>query len=167
MTWTAPEVAEPEGPTTGPERPLLAGYLAWQRNKLLQACAGLTGEQLATASCPPSTLTLLGLVRHLAKVERTWWRIRLAGEDVAPLYPPGTDEDFDRLDPSRAAAEFDVLHAEWAACDAVAARHSLDDEFDSKGETLSVRMLHVHLIGEYAQHNGHADLIRERVLAAS
>ena len=166
MTWTAPEVPEVEGPTTGPERPLVAGYLAWQRHNVLRACAGLTAEQLATASVPPSTLTLLGLVRHLAKVERTWWRIRLDHEDVAPLYPPGTDDDFDLLDPARAAAEFEALHAEWAVCDATAARYDLDDEFDNRGETMSVRMLYVHLIGEYAQHNGHADLIRERVLSS-
>lgn len=165
MTWTAPEVPEVEGPTTGPERPLVAAYLGWQRNQLLRACAGLTADQLATASVPPSTLTLLGLVRHLAKVERTWWRIRLDHEDVEPLYPPGTDHDFDLLDPARAADEFEVLFAEWAVCDVTAARYELDDEFDNKGETMSVRMLYVHLIGEYAQHNGHADLVRERVLA--
>lgn len=171
MTWTAPALPPPlvvdDGPTTGPERPLLAGYLAWQRAQLLRACEGLTAEQLATASVPPSTLTLLGLVRHLAKVERTWWRIRLAAEDVAPLFPPGTDDDFDRLDPARAADEFEVLYAEWAVCDGVATRFELDDELDHHGETMSVRMLYVHLIGEYAQHNGHADLLRERVLAGS
>lgn len=165
VTWTAPEVPEAGGPTTGPERLILEGYLRWQRTELLRACAGLTADQLATASCPPSTLTLLGLVRHAAKVERTWWRIRLDGEQVAPLYPPGTDDDFDLLDPARAAEEFDVLRAEWAICDVVAARHELDDEFAGRGERMSVRMLHVHLIGEYAQHRGHADLLRERVLA--
>ncbi len=163
--WTAPDVPEVEGPTTGPERPLLAGYLDWQRTELVRTCAGLTADELATASVPPSTLTLLGLVRHAAKVERTWWRIRLDREDVPPLYPAGTDDDFDLLDPARAAHEFDVLHAEWAVCREIAARHELDDEFDSKGETMSVRMLHVHLVGEYAQHRGHADLLRERVLA--
>lgn len=169
MTWTAPDVPPAlvvvDGPTTGPERPILAGYLAWQRTTLLQACAGLTAEQLATASVPPSTLTLLGLVRHLAKVERIWWRVRLDREDVALQYPLGTDDDFLLLDPARAADEFDALYAEWEVCDAVAARHDLDDEFVSKDETMSVRMLYVHLIGEYAQHNGHADLVRERVLA--
>lgn len=170
MTWTAPEVPEVDGPTTGPERPLLAGYLAWQRSNLLRACAGLTAEQLATPSAPPSTLTLLGLVRHLRKVERIWWRTRVDREDVEPLFDPavhGLDADFEQVDVARAPEEFEALLAEWAVCEATAARYDLDDEFDAKGETMSVRMLYVHLIGEYAQHNGHADLLRERVLAAT
>ena len=104
MTWTAP-VPPPlvDGPLVGADRPILEGFLAWQRSTLLTICSGLTGEQLAQPSIPPSTLTLLGLVRHLAKVERTWFRIRAAGEPIEPLYDPalGKDHDFDALDPAR------------------------------------------------------------------
>src|SRR3984957_18197459 len=102
MTWTSPEPpADSPYPETGPVRPILQGYLDFQRLTLLRICAGLTAEQLALQPLPPSTLSLLGLVRHMTKVERTWLRIRAAGEPVAPLFPV-TDEDFDDLDPATA-----------------------------------------------------------------
>ncbi|MGH3743842.1 MAG: DUF664 domain-containing protein, partial [Mycobacteriales bacterium] len=83
MTWLAPTPpGMPEGPEAGPIRPILQGYLDWQRSTLLNICAGLTPEQLAERANPPSTLSLLGLVRHLTKVERTWLRLRVAGEAV-------------------------------------------------------------------------------------
>jgi hypothetical protein len=102
MTWTAPAPDPVDGALTGPDRPMLEGYLGWQRATLLNICAGLTGEQLATRSLPRSNLSLLGLVRHLAKVERTWFRIRAAAEPIGPLYDPalGKDHDFDELDPA-------------------------------------------------------------------
>ena len=78
MTWKAPDVERPEGPLTGPERPLLQAFLDWQRATLLYKCAGLTGEQLARRTVPPSSLSLLGLVRHMTRVERAWFRMRFA-----------------------------------------------------------------------------------------
>ncbi|SER83329.1 Protein of unknown function [Lentzea xinjiangensis] len=166
MTWTAPEVEPIEEPVLGAERPMLEAMLDRHRTLFLSACAGLTGEQLATASAPPSNLTLLGLIRHLTDVERVWFRIRLAGQDVqAPYRVPGNPGgDFEDLDPARAEAEYAGLFAEMAEARAAAATRDLDDTFvhERQGE-MSVRWLHLHLIEEYAQHNGHADLLRERI----
>ena len=88
MTWTAPDVSLPDVPLTGDDRPMLEGYLAWHRALLRHKCAGLTGEQLAERSVAPSNLSLLGLVRHMAKVERSWFRERIAGQDLEPMYDP-------------------------------------------------------------------------------
>lgn len=166
MTWTAPEVDITGEPFLGPERPMLEAWLDRHRATFLRNCAGLTGEQLAEASAPPSNLTLLGLIRHLADVERMWFRARLAGEDVKPRYSaPGTqDGAFEDLDPARAETEYADLVAEMARARVAAATRDLDDTFvHARWGEMSVRWLYVHLIEEYAQHNGHADLIRERV----
>ncbi|MEV6239423.1 DinB family protein [Lentzea sp. NPDC051838] len=166
MTWTAPEVTPPDEPFVGPERPMLEAWLDRHRATFLRNCAGLTGEQLATPSTPPSTLTLQGLIRHLADVERVWFRIRLAGQDVKARYsdPPNWDAAFEHLDPSRADSEYADLVAEMAKARAAAAPHDLDETFvhERWGE-ISVRWLYIHLIEEYAQHNGHADLLREAI----
>jgi Protein of unknown function (DUF664) len=76
MSWTAPDVSRIDEPFTGPERGILDGFLDWHRATLLWKCAGLTGEQLALAPVPPSNLSLLGIVRHMADIERAWFRIR-------------------------------------------------------------------------------------------
>jgi uncharacterized damage-inducible protein DinB len=150
------------GPMTGEDRPILEGYLSRQRATLLRVCAGLTGEQLAARPVPPSTLSLLGLVRHLAKVERIWLRQRVAGEDVPPLHcAPGDDTDFHRVDPSRAEQEVEALREEWRLADEAVAAVPFTHEIDFRGEMMSLRMVYVHLIGEYSRHNGHADLLRE------
>jgi uncharacterized damage-inducible protein DinB len=158
-------VKSADGPLTGDDRPMLESYLAWQRGNLLSRCAGLTGEQLAQATVPPSNLTLLGLIRHLAKVERTWFRERIGGEQLAPMYDPakGKDADFEDLDPARAAEDYERLVTECRLADEAAAARSFDDTVDVRGDDTSVRMVYIHMIGEYAQHNGHADLIRERL----
>ncbi|MDO9380829.1 MAG: DUF664 domain-containing protein [Nocardioidaceae bacterium] len=163
--WTAPAVEPADGPLVGDERAMLQGVLDWHRACLLQACGGLTGDQLARASVPPSNLTLLGLVRHLRKVERVWLRVRVGGEDLPALHGFGTgvDVDYEQLDPSRAREEHEALVEEWRLADAAAASVPLDVEVDAKGETLSVRLVYLHLIGEYARHAGHADLLRERI----
>jgi len=84
---------------TGDDRGIFEGYLAWQRTTLLNVCAGLTAEQLVGRALPPSTLSLLGLVRHLAKVERIWLRQLVAGQEVPSLYGgPGNDVDFQEID---------------------------------------------------------------------
>ena len=132
------------GPLTGPERPILEAMLRHQRRTLLDVCAGLTAQQLADRAVPPSSLSLLGLVRHMAKVERIWLRTRVAGEDVEPLHGfggPRRDVDFD---------------------DAVA-DVPLEHEIDFRGEPMSSRMVLVHLVQEYARHDGHADLMREAI----
>ena len=169
MPWTAPTPPElADGPLVGDDRPILEAYLGWQRHTLLSLCAGLTGEQLAERALPPSSLSLLGLVRHLGKVERIWLRQRAAGESVGPMYgnPDDVsvkDADFDDLDPARAAADFAGYEQECRLADAAVAAMGFDDTFTAKGETFSLRVAYVHLITEYARHNGHADLLRERI----
>jgi uncharacterized damage-inducible protein DinB len=148
---------------TGADRPILEGYLARQRTTLLRVCAGLTGAQLAARPVPPSTLSLLGLVRHLTKVERVWLRQRVAGQDVPPLHGgPGDDTDFDRADPASAEQEVQALREEWRLADAAVAVPFIH-EIDFRGEPMSLRMVYLHLIGEYSRHNGHADLLRQAI----
>ncbi|MFJ8912640.1 DinB family protein [Amycolatopsis sp. NPDC102389] len=165
MTWTAPEVTRPSGDTAADEQVLLPSLLNWHRGTFLHKLAGLTGEQLAQASVPPSNLTLLGLVRHLAKVERIWFRLHYTAQDIGPLYDPalGKDHDFEAIDAAKAEEAYDILLEEIRLADEAAAGRPLDDTFDVGGKPFSLRMLYIHMIGEYARHNGHADLIRERV----
>ena len=165
MNWTAPDITRPEGSLVAGERELLEGYLAFHRSTLLLKCAGLTAEQLAERAAPPSNLSLLGLIRHLTKVERTWFRIRFAGEQVEPVFAAelGKDADFELIDASGARTEYEQLVEEWRLADQAAAGRSLDERFTFKDEQGSLRMIYLHLIGEYARHNGHADMIRERV----
>jgi uncharacterized damage-inducible protein DinB len=166
MTWTAPKPPPlADGPLSGADRPILEGFLAWERSTLLSICAGLTGEQLAQRPIPSSNLSLLGLIRHLAKVERIWFRERVAGETLDPLYDPekGKDADFNDLEPALAEADLARFAEQCALADAVAAARPLDDTFVLRGETYSLRLVYIHMIGEYARHNGHADLLREAI----
>ena len=142
---------------------MLQAFLDWHRATLLYKCAGLTGEQLAERAVPPSGLSLLGLIRHMTKVERAWFRQRFADEAVDNPFGGETDADFDRLDPARAAADYARLTQEWKLADAAAANASLDDTFVHSGETMSLRLIYLHMIEEYARHLGHADLLRERI----
>jgi uncharacterized damage-inducible protein DinB len=163
MTWIAPEPPDDAlYPDTGAVRPILQGYLDVNRLTLLSICAGLTAEQLVLQPLPFSTLSLLGLVRHMTKVERTWLRIRAAQEDVAPLFPI-EDEDFNDLDPITAPQAIADLPAEWAACDAAVVQLPMEHRFDAKGEQVSLTSVYIHLVEEWARHNGHADLIRQAI----
>ena len=153
--------------TLGPERPLLEDYLDYQRRTLFNICEGLTDEQLAARPIPSTNLTLLGLVRHLAKVERIWFRIRVAGEDVPSLFELGTDDDFDLIDPADAESALATLHEEQRLAALAAATASFDDTVDWRGGTWSLRMIYIHVIAEYARHNGHADLIRQAIDGAT
>jgi len=169
VTWKAPDVERPEGPLTGPERPMLQAFLDWQRATLLYKCAGLTGEELARRAVPPSDLSLLGLVRHMTKVERIWFRRRFAGEPVDNPFGGDPDADFERIDPARAAADYARLTEEIKLTDAAVANASLDDTFthERTGEVMSLRMIYLHMIEEYARHLGHADLLREQIDGAT
>jgi hypothetical protein len=166
MTWTTPQVDLTEEPLMGAERPMLEAWLDRHRATFLRNCTGLTGEQLAMATTPPSNLTLLGLIRHLTDVERVWFRIRVAGQDVKPRYsePPNWDAAFEQLDPNRAESEYADLVAEMAEARVAVATRDLDETFvHARWGEMSVRWLYIHMIEEYAQHNGHADLIRESI----
>jgi hypothetical protein len=169
MTWTAPTPKPVDGPLTGDDRPILEGYLSWERATLLNICAGLTGEQLAQHPLPSSNLSLLGLVRHLAKVERIWFRQRAAGEQVDPMYDLslGKDYDFDHLDPRDAPVAVERLEDEWRLANEAVAAMPFEHTFDLHGAAFSLRMVYVHMIGEYARHNGHADLLREAIDGAT
>ncbi|MCK2241605.1 MULTISPECIES: DinB family protein [unclassified Crossiella] len=155
-------------PATGAERAVLLGILHGQRATLELKCAGLD-RALADRSVGPSTLSLLGLIRHLAEVERRWFRRVLAGQDVPPLYVTDDrpDADFDGAAPDPAVIEAAWAHwrAEVAFAEQfVAAADSLDVEgVDGWRGTVSLRWVLIHLVEEYARHNGHADLLRERI----
>jgi hypothetical protein len=165
VTWTVPTPDPVTGPLTGDDRPILEAYLAYQRSVLLNICAGLTGEQLAARPLASSNLSLLGLVRHMAWVERTWFRERARGQVLEPMYDPalGKNTDFDDLDPAKAEAAFARLQGEWRLCNEAVAGMAFEDTFDHRGEAHSLRMTYVHMIAEYARHNGHADLLREAI----
>jgi uncharacterized damage-inducible protein DinB len=166
--WTAPKRTDP--PFRDPERPALEAWLEYHRATLLMKCAGLLAEQLATRSVPPSTLSLLGLVRHMTEVERSWFRRRLERENVPPLYydDANPDGDFDDVDPARADDDLAAFQAELDAARAAAARHGLDDVgLSREGEEVDLRWIYLHMIEEYARHNGHADLLRERIDGAT
>ena len=165
MTWTAPEVTREEFPLDLPERGGLEAFITWHRQTLLWKVAGLTGKQLVSHPIPTSNVTLLGIVRRMAQVERHWWRHRVAGEDIPNLYLD--DDEWTRLDPDHAAEDYQQLLDEWPAVDAVAAQYGLDHTFDRRGESWSIHTLYLHLIEEWARHNGHADLIREAIDGAT
>ncbi|MEH1169880.1 DinB family protein [Micromonospora sp. CPCC 205539] len=174
MTWTAPEITRTPEPYVGDERTMLEGWLNYHRDTLLLKCAGLTAEQLKIPSVEPSGLTLLGLVRHLAMVERWWFRVRAAGEQLDDLYctDESPDGDLEDIADADAATDFATYAAEVAAARAAAAALSLDDTFlrrrrDGGADEMNVRWVYVHMIEEYARHNGHADLIRERIDGAT
>jgi len=163
--WTAPDVERPTGSLVAPEVEMLPEMLAWHRSTLLSKCSGLTGEQLSERSVAPSSLSLLGLLRHMRKVERIWLRQRVAHEDIEPLHGFGTgrDVDFEDLDPAAASADYAALLDEWVHADRAVEGHGLDEVFEDGGDAFSLRFVYLHLIGEYARHNGHADLVREHV----
>jgi hypothetical protein len=156
------------GPATGDERAMLVAVLDAQRATLRLKCSGLRSE-LALRSVSPSSLSLLGLVRHLADVERRWFRAVLAGQDVELRF---SSTDVPEGDFDGAVADPEVVAESWAAWDAevafadtfVAEAPHLDVEgHDPWRGTVSLRWVLIHMIEEYARHNGHADLIRERI----
>ncbi len=165
-----PEDARTPPPRTGDERAILTGFLDYHRATFEQKCTGLAADQLSQASVDPSTLSLHGLVRHLAGVERWWFQIQFAGEDVPMLYYSDEDpnQDFESLagDPDEA---FDVWRRECERSRQIVAAASVDDTGRTlrDGEPFSLRWLLVNHIAEYARHNGHADLLRERIDGAT
>jgi uncharacterized damage-inducible protein DinB len=171
MTWTAPEVAREPMPRAGDERAMLDGLLDLHRLTLLHKCAGLTAGQLAARSAEPSGLSLLGLLRHMTDVERGWFRRGFARQVAAPLYSAGENPDGDFDDADAAAAEQDLAayQREVELVRAAVAGHALDETLPPRSgrADISLRWIYLHLIGEYARHNGHADLLRERIDGAT
>ncbi|HEY9483095.1 MAG TPA: DinB family protein [Micromonosporaceae bacterium] len=168
MTFTAPTLDRAFPDICNPERAALVDWLRFHRETLLLKCAGLTAEQLAVKSTEPSRLTLLGLVRHMAENERWWFQIRAAGLDLDPIYPDVVDDfdpAFDDLARADAEADLAMLRAECSASDDAVADLGLDHTVISprSGRPMDLRWIYLHMIEEYARHNGHADLIRERI----
>ena len=156
-----------EPATAAGERKLLQGFLDYQRGTLLWKASGLTGEQLVERSVEPSSMSLIGLVRHLTEVERYWYQVCLDRRPVQPTY--WTDEhpdgDFDLVDPARAEQDLADYKAIVKLSDQIVAGYDLDHTFrrPRREGDYSVRYLLIHMIEEYARHNGHADLLRERI----
>jgi uncharacterized damage-inducible protein DinB len=151
------------------ERSTLNEYLRAYRLTLEMKCADLNAEQIARRSVPPSTMSLLGLVRHLADVERSWFRRVMAGEDIPKRYSSDADP-YGAWD--GACGDPDVVAEAWAswreevgfAEQFTAAASDLDIVGHmADGGTISLREILVHMIEEYARHCGHADLLRERI----
>ncbi|WP_306204432.1 DinB family protein [Actinoplanes sp. RD1] len=154
-------------PLTGTERETLRAFLDYHRATLALKCAGLTDEQLRERSSPPSTLTLLGLVRHLAEVERTWFRRVFEDHDIPLVWSDEMDFQaaYDATGATRAEAftawEAEVAHArriERAAASLDVAGYQPRWE-----KEVSLRMVMVHVLLEYGRHNGHADFLREGI----
>jgi hypothetical protein len=147
------------------ERDMLAAWVDFHRATLLRKCAGLSDEQLKQRSCPPSSMSLLGLVRHLTEVENGWFAANLTDEGYRPLYsgPDDREGDWNNLDSAPTDQVFAAYLAECDKSRRVAAGFGLDHTFDDGGTTFTLRWVYNHMIEEYARHNGHADLLRERV----
>jgi uncharacterized damage-inducible protein DinB len=171
MPWTAPQATRQPAPYVADERQTLEGWLDFHRQTLLGKCSGLTEEQLRQRAAPPSSMSLLGLVRHLTEVERSWFRRRVDGQDISFLYfsEADPDGDFDRVDTADAEHDFAVYQDEIELVRQAAAGHDLDEMFfhPLRQVEMSVRWVYTHLVEEYARHNGHADLLRERIDGAT
>ena len=143
-------------------------YLSNYRLTLGLKCEELSPEQLATRSVPPSTMSLLGLIRHMAAVEHNWFHRTLRGHgDTARLYRSPEDVDFDFNGAVADPVVVEDAFASWAG-QVAAAEEWLDAGVDldavartPRGEEVSVRDVLIHMIEEYARHCGHADLLRE------
>jgi uncharacterized damage-inducible protein DinB len=166
--WTAAPVERTEPGLILSERQALEAWLDFHRGTLLHKCAGLTAGQLKERPVPPSRLSLLGLVRHMTEVERWWFRMHAAAADLPFPYDPGqTGQDFEALDDADAAANIEAFQQEIQHARAAVAGRQLDDVVPSRGDhperARDIRWIYLHMIEEYARHNGHADLIRERI----
>ncbi|WP_406056324.1 DinB family protein [Streptomyces sp. NBC_01077] len=171
-TQRTESVLRVEPSTVSGEREALEQWLDFHRATLARKCEGLDDAQLRTPSAPPSDLTLLGLVRHMAEVENGWFRNVLAGEKAGRVY--STEEDRDRDLHVTDTDTYEEAYATWQAQIAhartLAAGHGLDDLAEGEhrsGEPFNLRWIYLHMIEEYARHNGHADLIRERIDGAT
>lgn len=161
--------ARHDGPMTGGERQVLDHWLDLYRDTVLLKIAGLDADGLARRSVPPSTMSLLGTVRHLTEVEAYWLRVVLLDEQDVPDYyctPESPDGDFDDAGPGTAVEDVDAYRAELAVTRANAAAWTdLDGPVRGlrKGKPVNLRWILTHLVEEYARHLGHMDLLREAV----
>ena len=148
------------------ERSVLLGYLDYHRIVLARKAEGLSDDQARRAACPPSDLTLLGLVRHLTDIERIWFRHSLLDEPI-PLRYSRTEDDEGDFRPPPDATIADALTTYWEEIEVsnhMLATAALDDVSHGDPDPgHSLRRILVHLIEEYARHCGHADLLRQAI----
>jgi Protein of unknown function (DUF664) len=159
-------------PDSGDERTLLEAMLDFHRGTFRWKCSGLPAEMLVRKAVPTSSLTLLGLVRHLAENEQWWFRRQAAQIALDDIYctEEFPDGDFDLVEPATAEADLARLDAEIAASRDAVASLSVDHEFIGPGEAavpMNLRFVYLHMIEEYSRHNGHADLLREAIDGAT
>ncbi len=157
-------------PRNADERVTLLAFLEWQRATLARKCEGLTAGQLRERAVEPSSLSLLGLVRHMADVERGWFRRTLALEQAPDVFASAADPDgdFNGVDQADPEEAFTAWHAECERARQIVANRSLDDSGRNRtGTAVSLRWILVHMIEEYSRHNGHADLLRQRIDGAT
>lgn len=162
------QTERPMPPLNADERTSLESWLDFYRATVAVKCEGLADEQVRRAAVPPSPLTLLGLIQHLAEVERNWFRRVLTGADVPPIHPApagpeGHDGGFEISDGSSFAAACATWQEEIAVSRANCAARALEDTVPFMGGEVTLRWIYTHMIGEYARHGGHADLLRERI----
>jgi len=160
-------IERPDPPRNADERETLRVFLDFHRATLAMKCDGLSDEELKKQSMSPSTLSLLGLVRHMAEVERAWFRRVIAGEDVPLVW--SADGDY-QVAYDAAAADgseaFDAWQTEVEHSRRIEAEAESLDVMGHQarwGEDVSLRFVMLHMIHEYARHNGHADFLREGV----
>jgi len=161
-----------DDPRDADERTTLLAFLEWQRETLARKCDGLTVEQLRLRSAEPSTLSLLGLIRHMADGERWWFRWNFACEDAPERYSSEDDisGEFDNVDSADADEAFVAWREERRRADEIIAGASLDDLMRRPREDhprINLRWILTHMIEEYSRHNGHADLLRQRIDGAT
>ncbi len=165
--WVDPEDDPREvGVQRGGERETLVEFLRFQRLTFAMKCSDLDAAGLAKRSVPPSIMSLLGLIRHLADVERSWFRRVMAGEDAPPHYRTTTDRDAAFTGAVADSAVVSDAWERWRAEVANAEQFVIsapDLGVAGRTDDITLRELLTHMIEEYARHNGHADLIRERV----
>jgi uncharacterized damage-inducible protein DinB len=148
------------------ERDMLEQWLEFHRTTLVLKCEGLDDAGRKARPVPTSLLSLHGLLRHMGEVERNWFqRTLMEKPDTPPIWfdPAVDDSELVPLDDADWEADLAAWHAECDASRAAAAAHELDDTGIRRGKPCTLRWIYVHMIEEYARHNGHADLIRELV----
>jgi uncharacterized damage-inducible protein DinB len=161
-------IDRPMPPMNADELMTLEGWLDFHRATLAIKCEGLDDEQARTAAVAPSGFTMTGLVQHLAEVERNWFRRVFAGEAAPPIYDPdadprGPDGGFELARDATLNDALTTWREEIARARELTAGRSMTDTGQFMGQEVSLRWIYVHLIEEYARHNGHADLLRERI----
>ena len=161
-----PSVTRTDPPMTGDERTMVTVWLDFQRSTLLWKCELLDGDALARRGVPPSPLSLLGIVRHMALVEWSWFERVFAADGSPQPVPtePDVDADFHDIDPARAMDDIAMFQRQCDVSRAiVAGAESLDVLAANAKNAVSLRWIMIHMIEEYARHNGHADLLREQI----